>query len=50
MRRYRLTSMRAKILNGETGVRLMVQVNFKLSGVESFIFSPHIPERASARK
>jgi TonB family protein len=39
-----------KILNGETGVRLMVQVNFKLSGVESFTFSPRIPERASARK
>lgn len=39
-----------KILNGETGVRIMVRVNFKLSGVESFIFSPRILTMKSARK
>lgn len=35
-----------KIPNGETGVRLWVRVNFQLSGVESFIFTPPIPEPA----
>jgi TonB family protein len=39
-----------KIQNGETGVRLMVRVDFKLTGVESFIFSPRISMKARARK